>query len=122
MQAIHSCKARAIYHNCGQAALLLPLLRTIGMDVYESLTPPPFGDTRLADAMRIMDGTTVMGGLDQIEFLRKASPGMVKERVAEMASLAKEHGRFILGTSDYLNESTPPENLHAMRAALDMGA
>ncbi len=119
MSALHACGGRAIYHNCGRAALLLPILREIGMDVYESLTPPPFGDTDLAEAMRIMQGVGLMGGIDQIEFLRKATPAMVRQRVAEMARLAAEHGRFILGTSDYINENTPPENLRAMRAALD---
>ena len=119
MSALHACGGRAIYHNCGRAALLLPILREIGMDVYESLTPPPFGDTDLAEAIRIMQGVGLMGGIDQIEFLRKATPIMVRRRVAEMARLATEHGRFILGTSDYINENTPPENLRAMCAALD---
>ena len=78
MSALHACGGRAIYHNCGRAALLLPILREIGMDVYESLTPPPFGDTDLAEAVRIMQGVGLMGGIDQIEFLRKATPAMVR--------------------------------------------
>jgi uroporphyrinogen decarboxylase len=118
MNALHHLGGRAIYHNCGRAALLLPVLREIGMDVYESLTPPPFGDTNLTDAIRIMDGVGLMGGLDQIEFLRKATPTMVQQRVSELARIAARHGRFILGTSDYINDCTPVENLHAMRAAI----
>ena len=47
MSALHAMGGCAIYHNCGRAALLLPVLRGIGMDIYESLTPPPFGDTKL---------------------------------------------------------------------------
>ncbi len=120
MAALHGMGGRAIYHNCGRAAQLLPILRGIGMDVYESLTPPPFGDTVLAEAMRAMDGVALMGGIDQIEFLRKASPPAVRQRVREMAELTARHGRFILGTSDYINESTPVGNLHAMRAAVEM--
>ncbi len=119
MAALHALGGRAIYHNCGRAALLLPLLREIGMDIYESLTPPPFGDTRLEDAIRIMAGIALMGGLDQIEFLRKATAAEVRQRVRQMAHVVAGHGRFILGTSDYINENTPIENLRAMRAGVE---
>jgi len=64
-------------------------------------------------------GVGLMGGLDQIEFLRKATPAMIRDRVRAMAQIAARHGRFILGTSDYINECTPVENLHAMRMAID---
>lgn len=119
MKAMHTLGGRAIYHNCGRAALLLPVLREIGMDVYESLTPPPFGDTRLEEAITIMADIPLMGGIDQIEFLRKAAPDAVRNRVREIAEMAARHGRFIIGTSDYLNENTPTENLHAMREAVE---
>jgi uroporphyrinogen decarboxylase len=119
MEALHGFGGRGIYHNCGRAALLLPILREIGMDVYESLTPRPFGDTDLVQATRIMSDVALMGGLDQIDFLRKATPAMVRQRIREMAEIAARHGRFILGTSDYINEATPVENLHALRAAIE---
>ena len=119
MRAIHAFGGRAIYHNCGFGMLLLPVLRAIGMDVYESLTPPPFGDTLLEDALRIMEGIALMGGIDQIDFLRKATPEAIRRRVGEMLAIAAERGRFIVGTSDYINEHTPIENLRAIRAAMD---
>jgi len=118
MQAIHALGGRAIYHNCGRGALLLPVLREIGMDIYESLTPPPFGDTSLEEALRIMDGIALMGGIDQIDFLRKATPEAIRRRVCEMLEIAAARGRFIVGTSDYINEHTPIENLRAIRAAV----
>ena len=77
VEALHGLGGRAIYHNCGRASVLLPVLREIGMDVYESFTPPPFGDTGLDDALRVMEGITLMGGIDQIDFLRKATPDAV---------------------------------------------
>lgn len=119
MNALHGMGGRAIYHNCGRAALLLPILREIGMDIYESLTPPPFGDTKLEDAMRIMENIPLMGGIDQIEFLRKADPSLIRDRVRQMARTVSRHGRFILGTTDYINENTPIDNLRAMRAAIE---
>jgi hypothetical protein len=36
-----------------------------------------------------------------------------------MLEMAAARGRFIVGTSDYINERTPVENLRAMRAAVD---
>jgi len=66
-----------------------------------------------------MDGVPLMGGLDQIEFLRKASPVEVRERVRQMAATVESHGRFILGTSDDINEYTPVENLHALRLGVE---
>ncbi len=119
MSALHQMGGRAIYHNCGRAALLLPALRDIGMDIYESLTPAPFGDTQLEAAVEIMEGIPLMGGLDQIQFLRKATPAEVQRRVRQMAHTVAGHRRFILGTSDYINENTPVENLRAMRRAVE---
>jgi hypothetical protein len=66
-----------------------------------------------------MEGIPLMGGIDQIEFLRKATPAEVQQRVCQMVRMVAEHGRFILGTSDYVNENTPVENLRAMRAAVE---
>ena len=66
-----------------------------------------------------MDGVPLMGGLDQIQFLRKAQPAEVRTRVRQMARTVAGYRRFILGTSDYINENTPVENLRAMRAAVE---
>jgi uroporphyrinogen decarboxylase len=118
IESLHACGGRAIYHNCGRAALLLPALGELGMDVYESLTPPPFGDTRLEDALRVMEDIPLMGGVDQIDFLRKATPDAVRRHAVHMLQTAAPRGRFILGTSDYINEWTPVENLRALRAAV----
>jgi uroporphyrinogen decarboxylase len=117
MQSLHALGTRGIYHNCGRAALLLPILHEIGMDVYESLTAAPFGDTDLETATRVMHDVALMGGIDQIDFLRKATPAQVTDRVRQVAEIAARHARFIIGTSDYINENTPVENLHALRAA-----
>jgi uroporphyrinogen decarboxylase len=119
MQSLHNMGTRGIYHNCGRAALLLPVLREIGMDVYESLTAPPFGDTDLVKATEIMHDVALMGGIDQIDFLRKATPAMVRDRVRQVAEIAARHGQFIIATSDYINENTPVENIHALRAGIE---
>jgi hypothetical protein len=42
-----------------------------------------------------------------------------RRRISEMLGIAAERGQFIVSTSDYINEHTPIENVHAIRAAVD---
>jgi uroporphyrinogen-III decarboxylase len=79
----------------------------------------PFGDTLLEEAMARMPGMPLMGGLDQIAFLRQATPAAVKEQTRKRLDVARQHGRFIVGANDYFNERTPLTNLQAMREAVD---
>lgn len=123
IDAIHAAGGRMIYHNCGDAKYLLPLYAKMGIDMYESLTEAPYGDTVLADALRIIPPTSVLsGGVDQISFLRNATPAEVRARVKTVLELAKPRGAFILAASDYLSEGTPPENIRALaEAGLEYG-
>lgn len=104
-----------LYHNCGCAKGLFSAYRGLGMQVYESLTAPPYGDTLIEDAFELLgDEVVLMGGIDQIEFLRKASADEIETAVERLLPRAKKRGRFILGTSDYLAEDTPHINVMAL--------
>ena len=120
----HNLGVRVIYHNCGYASKLLPLYAKLGMAVYESLTPPPFGDTILEDAVLIMlELITLSGNIDQIEFLRTADPDAIRARVYEVMETVRLRGTFILAATDYFTEGTPYDNIRAFaRAALDYTA
>lgn len=127
---IERCKAAQdagllyLYHNCGDAASILHLYNDINMNVYESLTPPPYGDTEFSEACRIVKPEIVLcGGMDQIDFLRTASPDEIREKVRVLLEEGKKRGNFILATSDYFNEKTPLQNIQAFsQAANDFGA
>lgn len=107
-----------LYHNCGDSSALLNHYNEIGMDIFETMTPPPFGDVDIDNAIRRIDKTiTLSGNIDQIEFLRNASPHEVHEKTAELAVKAKQRGGFIIATSDYINDNTPYENLFAFSSA-----
>jgi len=47
-------------------------------------------------------------------FLKNASAEEVKDRVKKLLCKVKPRGNFILGTSDYLSEGTPYENIKAL--------
>ena len=107
-----------LYHNCGYGRKLLPLYPALGMRAYESLTPPPYGNTVLAEAVEVFGlGTTLVGNLDQIDMLRHGTPGEIDAAVKQVIDTVRGRCHFILGTTDYFNENTPRQNIHALAEA-----
>ena len=109
-----------LYHNCGYARRLLKTYSSLGMKAYESLTPPPYGDTPLAEALARFDPakTTLLGNIDQIDLLRHGTPADIESAVKQTLLTAKSRGgNFILATTDYFNENTPYKNIHALAQA-----
>jgi uroporphyrinogen-III decarboxylase len=90
----------------------------LGLDALETLTEKPFGDTDIDHAISVMDKTiTVVGNIDQIEFLRTATPEEIREAVRRLLDKFKKRRKFILGTSDYISEGTSYENIKAFHDA-----
>ncbi len=120
---INSLGLYSIYHNCGDASRLLPLYPEIGMSMYESLTPPPYGDTDLEFAFSVMPkDITLSGGFDQISLLRKGSAADIRSTVRKMMETVKKRGNFIMAATDYFNENTPEDNVFEfVRAAKEFG-
>ena len=107
-----------LYHNCGYARKLLPLYPSLGMRAYESMTPHPHGDTVLSDAVQIFgEGTTLIGNIDQIDLLRYGTPAEIREAVRQVLDTARGRCHLILATTDYFNDETPHENIHALADA-----
>jgi uroporphyrinogen-III decarboxylase len=100
-----------LYHNCGYARSLLPLYPGLGLRAYESLTPPPYGDTVLEEAVRAFGrNTTLLGGIDQLDLLRTGTAGEILDTV-------RGRCHFILGTTDYFNENTPADKIRLLAEA-----
>jgi uroporphyrinogen-III decarboxylase len=88
------------------------------MKAYESLTPPPYGDTVLAEAIDAFGtGTTLLGGVDQMDLLRKGSPKEIEAAVRRVLETVRGRCHFILGTTDYFNENTPAEKIRVFADA-----
>ena len=107
-----------LYHNCGYGRNLIPLYPSLGMRAYESLTPPPYGDTILADALDIFgDGTTLSGNIDQVTLLRKGTDEEVASAVKRVLDTVRGRSHFILATTDYFNDGTPHDKIHLLADA-----
>jgi hypothetical protein len=123
IDAIHAGGKFSIYHNCGYAKSLYPNYHELGMTVWETVSEAPHGDNVLAHAKTALgDKICLLGNLDQIDFLKRATPDEVAAKAREIVRIGKPGGRFIFSTSDYLEKSTPRENVIAMiEAAKDAG-
>ena len=123
INAIHAAGKYSMDHNCGFARSLHENYRELGMTVWETLSSPPRGDNDLATAKAILGkDICLLGNLDQVDFLKRATPAEVAERTRATVEAGKPGGRYIFSTSDYLELNTPRENVVAMiEAAKEAG-
>ena len=112
IKAIQESGPFVLYHNCGDTNAMFDVYNRLGLDALETLTEKPFGDTDIDHALLVLNNNiTVIGNIDQIEFLRTASRGEIRERVKSLLEKFKTRRKFILGTSDYISEGTSYENI-----------
>ena len=110
-----------IYHNCGDGSSMIPCYNALAPRCYESMTEPPYADNSLTDcATGFSQNITLMGGIDQITFLRKATPEQIIKRASDVLRIFSEHQHFILGTSDFLEQKTPKKNLSALSSVINL--
>ena len=116
--AIHAAGGFSVYHNCGFARSLYDHYRELGMSVWETVSEAPRGDNRMAEAKALLgDRICLLGNLDQVDFLKRATPAEVDARTREIVRAGMAGGRFIFAASDYLERGTPRDNVVAMLAA-----
>jgi uroporphyrinogen decarboxylase len=118
VKAIHEMGAPVIYHNCGDAAKIMRFYNDLEIDCWGYLTPPPYADVILEEALAVLRPTlTLRGNIDQIDFLMKATPEQVKERVRQVLTTVKPRGNWILSTTDFFFDGTPYKNILALAQA-----
>lgn len=104
-----------LYHNCGMARNLYPAYQQMHMTVFETLSPAPQGDNNLAEAKKVLGKTKVLSGnLDQIYFLKTATPQEVAKVTRQVVETGMPGGHFLFSCSDFLERGTPLENVKAM--------
>jgi uroporphyrinogen-III decarboxylase len=115
VRAVHQAGGLVIYHNCGKAAKQMHLYNRLDIDCWGYLTPPPGGDVMLDEVLRVMrPNLALRGNIDQVEFLRQATPEQVREAVRGLLLKVKPRGNWILSTTDFLFDGTPLENVRAL--------
>jgi hypothetical protein len=107
-------------HTCGAIGDRLDLMEATGVDGIDTLDPPPLGDVKLARALEILDKRVfIKGNLDPVHTVLEGSPDDVRKAALERLGLAAPGGAYVLSTACSVPPRTPPENLLAMREALE---
>ena len=111
---VHRHGALYDYYDDGKCSHSMEMIASCGVDVLETLTPPPVGDVDLADAKRRIGGRTCLKGhIDLLYVIKHGSTELIDRTVREAIEIGKPGGGFILGTSDSIREGTPLENVQA---------
>lgn len=107
-------------HICSpiQPFLKMGFYNRMGIDLFETLSPPPVGNVRsLTEAMEQLDPAICTRGNIGLDFLLSATPEQVRKKVHQV--IEETRGRkHMVACSDYLFYETPEENIHAMAAAV----
>jgi uroporphyrinogen-III decarboxylase len=118
VKAIREMGALVIFHNCGDAAKVMHLYNDLEINCWGYLTPPPFGDVDVDEALRVMrPDLALRGNIDQVEFMVKASPKEIRAKVEELLRKVKPRGNWILSTTDFFFDGTPYANIDAFAEA-----
>lgn len=106
------------YHNCGFTRQMIAdgTFNTLGVDVLETIAPPPEGDNELAAARQALDPGICSKGNLNLTLLRDGSPEQITAEVAAIAR-AVRGSAHILSTADAVLPGTSPENFVTFIAA-----
>lgn len=115
---VRQAGAFSIYHNCGDAAKIMHLYNEFDVDCWGYLTPPPYADVDLDEALNVIRPDMVLrGNVDQVDFLVHADKDAIRNRVKNLMEKVKPRGNWILSTTDFFFDGCPYENILAFSEA-----
>lgn len=108
--ALHDVGIKVVYHTCGRMMAQLDLIKQIGADASETLTPRSMhGDADLRRMQEVFGGHLCMiGGFDQQAGFELGTN--IREQIETIWEQAGRHGGYIMGASDHFFEGDP-ENI-----------
>jgi hypothetical protein len=114
-QALQKAGGITVMHMCGNANAMLESVADAGASAVEPLTPPPLGNTNLADAKRrVGDRMCLKGNLDPVHVVGSLSPAEVAAQTRHCLEVGSAGGGYIFSVADCLIPGTPLENLQVI--------
>jgi len=112
-ERVHAAGGTVNFYDDGKIMAVAELMSDAGIDVLQTLTPPPVGDADLAELKRtIGDRVCLMGYVDLLYVVQRGTPELIEQTVKDAIETAGPTG-FILGSSDSFRDGTPLENIRA---------
>jgi uroporphyrinogen decarboxylase len=110
IEVAHKAGQRIVYHTCGGMMPILDDIAAMKPDAMETFTPPEMGgDVDLAQAKkRIDDKVCMIGGFNQVHYLKDCSPEKTREQVRQCFEQAGANGGYILAPSDHFFDAELP--------------
>lgn len=110
---VHARGGTLSFYDDGKVMPILDDLAECGVDVLQTLCPPPMGDVDLRETKRRIGGRVCLWGyVDLYSIILRGTPAAIDRAVKETLDIAGPTG-FILGASDSIRDGTPLENLRA---------
>ena len=111
---VHDYGAKTIFYDDGKLTNTIDYIIEAGVDIIQTLTPPPCGDLDFNHLARTHGGKVCFnGGIDTVR-MRFGTPEEIAGKVKELIDIFGDTGKFIIGTSDSIPEDTPEENMRAL--------
>ena len=118
--AVRNAGAHVYLHTCGDIHDRLELMAESCVTGIECLDPPPLGRVDLADAKRRVGGRIfIKGNVDPVHTLLEKGPGEVLADARGRVAIGRQGGGYILSTACSIAPGTPPENVLALRQAVE---
>ncbi len=100
---VHDAGKLFLHHACGHVKALLPMMAEEGVDVIESLSPPPTGNVEIWEAQAVLGAETgLVGGIEPVMFLTLDMDQL--RAYTEDLLRRMDHRHYVLANSD----SCPP--------------
>jgi uroporphyrinogen decarboxylase len=110
---VHAAGGTVNLYDDGKFMPVAEMMADAGIDVLQTLTPPPVGDCNLGELKRrIGDRVCLMGYVDLFYVIQRGTPELIDQTVKDAIEAGGPTG-FILGTSDSIRDGTPLENVRA---------
>lgn len=107
-------------HTCGAIGDRLDLIEGTGVDGIDTLDPPPIGTVELADALDTLGKRVfIKGNVDPVHTVLQGTPDQVRADALVRLRTAAPGGAYVLSTACSVPPGAPPENIVALREAVD---